>query len=100
MAKLSAYTFLNVAATLDGLAIRDLWDGDDAITVEQGVDVGGRQGPEPPQAVALGARRALHPEAEAAGAGRWSSPMPGRRRRPPWPRRRAAAEESARLAGP
>jgi hypothetical protein len=31
---------LAVAATLDGLAIRGFWDGDDAVTVEQGADVG------------------------------------------------------------
>jgi hypothetical protein len=31
---------INVAATLDGLAVRGLWDGDDAVTVEQGADVG------------------------------------------------------------
>lgn len=40
MAQISAYSHLNVAATLDGLAVQGLWDGDDAITVEQGADVG------------------------------------------------------------
>jgi len=40
MGKLSSYTYLNVAATLDGLTVRDMWDGDDAITVDQGADVG------------------------------------------------------------
>lgn len=40
MARTSAYSHLNVASTLDGLAVRGLWDGDDAVTVEQGADVG------------------------------------------------------------
>ena len=40
MAQSTAYSMINVAATLDGLAIHGLWDGDDAITVEQGADVG------------------------------------------------------------
>ena len=40
MAKTSAYSMMNVAATLDGLAVLGRWDGDDAITVEQGADVG------------------------------------------------------------
>lgn len=40
MAQTSAYSMINVASTLDGLAVRGLWDGDDAITVEQGADVG------------------------------------------------------------
>lgn len=36
----SAYSFINVAATLDGVAILGTWDGDDALIVEQGADVG------------------------------------------------------------
>lgn len=40
MARSSAYSFLNVAATLDGLPVLGLWEGDDAIAVEQGADVG------------------------------------------------------------
>lgn len=40
MAKSSAYSMINVAATLDGLTVLGFWDGDDAVTVEQGTDVG------------------------------------------------------------
>ena len=40
MAQTSAYSMLNVTVTLDGLAVRGLFDGDDAITVTQGADVG------------------------------------------------------------
>ena len=40
MAQTSAYSMLNVTATLDGVAVRGLFDGDDAITVTQGADVG------------------------------------------------------------
>jgi hypothetical protein len=40
MAKTSAYSMLNVTATCDGLAVRGLFDGDDAIVVTQGADVG------------------------------------------------------------
>lgn len=38
--KTSAYSMLAVAATLDGLQVQGLWDGDDAITVTEGADVG------------------------------------------------------------
>ena len=40
MAKSSAYSMINVQATLDGLAIQGLWDGDDAVVVTHGADVG------------------------------------------------------------
>lgn len=40
MAISTAYSALNVAATVDGLAVVGLWDGDDAIVVERGADVG------------------------------------------------------------
>ena len=40
MANSSAYTMLQVAATLDGVAIDGLWDGDDAIVVTPAVDAG------------------------------------------------------------
>lgn len=40
MAQTSAYTMINVAATLDGVAVKGLFDGDDAIVVSQGSDVG------------------------------------------------------------
>lgn len=40
MAISTAYTMLNVAATVDGLLVQGVWDGDDAIVVEQGADVG------------------------------------------------------------
>lgn len=38
--KTSSYSMLNVAATLDGLQVQGFWDGDDAITVTEGADVG------------------------------------------------------------
>lgn len=38
--KTSAYSMLAVAATLDGLQVQGLWDGDDAIVVTEGADVG------------------------------------------------------------
>lgn len=40
MATSSAYSFINVQATLDGLKVLSPWDGDDALVVEQGADVG------------------------------------------------------------
>jgi hypothetical protein len=40
MAISTAYTALNVAVTVDGLSVIGLWDGDDAVTIEQGADVG------------------------------------------------------------
>lgn len=40
MSKSSAYSMKNVAAMLDGQKIIGLWDGDDAIMVEQIEDVG------------------------------------------------------------
>lgn len=40
MALSTAYTMINVAATLDGLTVIGFWDGDDAVVVEQGADVG------------------------------------------------------------
>lgn len=40
MAKASAYSYIAVAATLDGQKVIGLWDGDDAITIEPGADVG------------------------------------------------------------
>lgn len=39
--KTSSYAFQNVAATLDGLAVQGGWDGDDAIVVTMGADIGG-----------------------------------------------------------
>ena len=40
MAKTSAYSMINVSATLDRRDVKGLWDGDDAIVVTQGSDVG------------------------------------------------------------
>ena len=40
MAKSSAYSHKLVTAVLDGVRVQGLWEGDDAITVEPGVDVG------------------------------------------------------------
>ncbi len=40
MAKSSVYSMLNVTAMVDGLRVIGLWDGDDAIVVSQGADVG------------------------------------------------------------
>lgn len=37
----SAYSMVNVSATLDGRQIQGLWDGDDAISVTPGADIGG-----------------------------------------------------------
>lgn len=39
MAKTSAYSMINVSATLDRRDVKGLWDGDDAIVVTQGSDV-------------------------------------------------------------
>jgi hypothetical protein len=39
MAKTSAYSMINVSATLDRRDVKGLWDGDDAIVVSQGADV-------------------------------------------------------------
>lgn len=40
MAKSAAYSMINVSAVLDGLAVIGLWDGDDAVVVTPGVDIG------------------------------------------------------------
>lgn len=40
MAKSSSYTAINLAASLDGVAVVGLWDGDNAIQVDQNVDAG------------------------------------------------------------
>ena len=40
MAKTSAYSMINVSATLDRRDVKGLWDGDDTIVVTQGSDVG------------------------------------------------------------
>lgn len=40
MANSTAYSMVNVAATLDGQTVQGLWDGDDAIVVTRGADVG------------------------------------------------------------
>lgn len=40
MPKTTSYSMLNVAATLDGQPVLGLFDGDDAINVEEGADVG------------------------------------------------------------
>lgn len=40
MSKTSTYSMLNVTATLDGVQVRGLFDGDDAISVTPGADVG------------------------------------------------------------
>ncbi|MCO5152584.1 MULTISPECIES: phage structural protein [unclassified Shinella] len=42
MAKSTAYSYGNVAATLDRRAVQGVWDGDDAIVVNRGADVGSR----------------------------------------------------------
>lgn len=42
MAKTTAYSFGNVAATLDRRTVQGLWDGDDAIVVARSGDVGAR----------------------------------------------------------
>jgi len=38
--RVSSYSMLAVSASVDGLAVRGLFDGDDAITVEHGADIG------------------------------------------------------------
>ena len=40
MARATTYSMLNVAATLDGRDVVGLFEGDDAITVEPGAEVG------------------------------------------------------------
>ncbi|MEH7876964.1 phage protein [Rhizobium laguerreae] len=40
MGNSTAYSFINVSATLDGQTVQGLWDGDDAIVVTQGADAG------------------------------------------------------------
>lgn len=40
MAKTSAYSMINVSATLDRRDVKGLWDGDDAIVVTMNSDVG------------------------------------------------------------
>jgi len=40
MSNSTAYSMLNVAAILDGQPVQGLFDGDDAITVTPGVDLG------------------------------------------------------------
>lgn len=40
MAEVSAYSALNVAATVDGQAVQGLWEGDNAIEVQKSVDIG------------------------------------------------------------
>lgn len=40
MAQTTAYSMLNVTATLDGRQVSGTFDGDDALKVSQGVDVG------------------------------------------------------------
>ena len=37
---MSSYSYINVAATLDGQIVQGLWDGDDAIVVTQSSDSG------------------------------------------------------------
>lgn len=40
MGNSTAYSMVNVSATLDGQKVQGLWDGDDAIVVTQGADAG------------------------------------------------------------
>lgn len=40
MAQTTAYSFKNVQATLDGQKVQGFFDGDDAVTVEPGADIG------------------------------------------------------------
>ena len=40
MAQVASYTMLNVTATLDGLRVSGLFDGDDAITITPNADIG------------------------------------------------------------
>ncbi len=40
MANSTAYSMVNVSATLDGQTVQGLWDGDDAIVVTQGAAAG------------------------------------------------------------
>lgn len=40
MASTTAYSYLNVTATIDRRAVIGLWEGDDAIMVEPGADIG------------------------------------------------------------
>lgn len=40
MAKSSTYSMINVVAVLDGLTVVGGWDGDDAIVISPGADVG------------------------------------------------------------
>lgn len=40
MATSTAYSFINVSATVDGQLVIGLWDGDDAIVVTKAADIG------------------------------------------------------------
>jgi hypothetical protein len=40
MTTTSAYSFINVSATVDGQQVQGTWDGDDALIVTQGADAG------------------------------------------------------------
>lgn len=40
MATTTAYSMINVVATVDGQRVIGLWDGDDAIAVSNGTDIG------------------------------------------------------------
>jgi hypothetical protein len=40
MATTTAYSFINVSATVDGQQVQSPWDGDDALVVTQGADAG------------------------------------------------------------
>lgn len=42
MAKVSAYSFKNVVASIDRRDVKGLWDGDDSITVAMAADQGAR----------------------------------------------------------
>lgn len=41
MATSSAYSFTNIAATVDGQQVQGLWDGDDVLTVAPGAETAG-----------------------------------------------------------
>lgn len=40
MARVSAYSMVNVVATIDRRAVQGFWDGDDAVTVDRNADRG------------------------------------------------------------
>ena len=74
MPKTSAYSYINVAATLDRRDIKALWDGDDAIVVTQGADAGtGLIGADGSGIFSISADRSATISIAAARAASWAS---------------------------